>query len=58
MSADSPTIQGIAAMQIRIAIEDLSTVFEQLHTGNEHTAVNGLSTAIRQLEAARRMITG
>lgn len=59
MSTAAPTIRDIAMMQIRIAQEDLiEQVVAKLDAGNEGAAVERLAVVIRQLEAARRLITG
>lgn len=52
------TTQGIAFSQISLAREDLIDVNGCILAGDEHNAIEKITTAIRQLEAARRMLRG
>lgn len=55
MSAPTTTEQ-IAGVMVQIACEDLGRTIGALHRGDVDRADSAITDAIRQLEAARRMI--
>lgn len=57
-SAGEWTTSGIALVQVSAARDMVHTVNRHILAGNEAAALDEIAVAIRQLEAARRMLRG